>query len=148
MEIKDFVNKYWKEVVKSEQELHIPAIYLLAHAAIETKLDEQKSLNYIHGEQIIVQNVIKEDISKFKQFWIDLCNKIIRWFKKPIIESKEIIKQNISNTIDFLNNSKYDIKLHYIQNIDVLAETLYDDKQQLIDMVDKVRSALQELGHI
>jgi beta-N-acetylglucosaminidase len=148
MNIKDFVNKYWFEAIKAEKQLNIPAMYLLAHVAIETKLGEQKSINYIHGEEIVVLNNIKDDLSNFKKFWIDLYYKIKSWFKKPIIESKEIIKEDIDYTIDFLINSKYSIKLHYIQNLDLLAETLYDDKQQLIDIVEQVKQALIELKHI
>lgn len=148
MEIKDFVNKYWFIAIKGEQELCIPAIYLLSHMAIETKLGEQKSINYNHGEEIVILNDIKEDISNFKKFWIDLINKIKLLFKRGLKEEKQVLNQDMDNVLDFLVNSKYNPKLHYIQNLDQLAETLYDDKQELIDMVNKVKSILQELGHL
>lgn len=148
MEIKDFVQKYWNKAVEADKNLNIPAIYILAHAAIETKLGEQKTLNYIHGEEIVILNDIKEDLREFKQLWINLWLKIKSFFKSKEIKVKQDIKQDIDYVEDFLTNSKYNFKLQFVQNIDILGESLYSNKQELIDMVDKIKSTLQELKYI
>lgn len=155
MEIKDLVKKYWQNAVDAEIKLKAPAIYLLAHALVETEEGVQKAETLSHGFEVII--FVK--VSKFKQFWIDLYVKI----KSLFIKEVEIVAQNVTSTeehindyiIHFFNNVSYHAKFEYLQSIDRFADYVWRGKQyeyiymkKFKDTVNQIKEAMENNGHL
>ena len=155
MEIKDLVKKYWQEAVGAERKLKAPAIYLLAHAIVETDGGIHKAENLAHGFEVI----IPVKINKFKQFWIDVLVKIKSWFKK---EEQIVVKEVVSTEehvddyiIHFFNNVSYHAKFEYLQSIDRFADFVWRGKQyeyiymkKFKDTVNEIKETMSNNAHL
>lgn len=152
MEIKDFIKKYWHDAVNAERELKVPAVYLLAHAIIATDASKKKATELVHGFEVI----IPVKVNKFKQFWVDLWDKVKSWFKKE----EKIVTTKIERTdehiedyiIHFFDNVSYHAKFEYLQSIDRFAIYVWIGKKyeylytkEFKDTVNKIQEALKTI---
>lgn len=155
MEIKDLVKKYWQDAVDAERKLKAPAIYLLAHAIVETENGINKAAALAHGFEVI----IPVKISKFKQFWIDLWTKVKSIFYKKV----EVVMQEVSGTeehiddyiIHFFENVSYHAKFEYLQDVDKFARFVWMGKQyeyiytkKFKDTVNEIKEAMSSNTHL
>lgn len=147
MEIVSFIDKYWLDALKAEKKLKIPATYLIAHAGIETQLAETKAVNYLHGFEVI----IPVKVNAFKQFWINLWNKVKSIFNKEelVVETKIVNVED--NVKDFFTNVSYHAKFDYLQSVDRFAAYIYAGKSDIAtlsanfkDMVSKIQTLINK----
>lgn len=155
METKDLVKKYWQDAVSAENKLKIPAVYILAHAFVETENGISKAKTLTHGFEVIIP--IK--VSKFKQFWIDLWSNIKSFFSKKV----EIVVQEVSgieehiddHIIHFFNNVSYHAKFEYLQSTDRFAYFVWQGKEfeylymkKFKDTVNEIKEAMASNYHL
>lgn len=142
MNLTDFVKKYWHDAISLERKLFMPAVYLLAHAAINTELGTIKSDSLSHGFEVI----IPVKISWFKIIFI----KIKSWF----IKEKEVIKEVIivseqeatDNVKHFFENVNYHDKFLYLQSVDRFCKYLYGNKPNEAAMTQKFKETASTIS--
>lgn len=151
MELKNFVKKYWYIVIGVERKLKVPAIYLLAHAIMETEEGECKALNMSYGFEVI----IPVKINRLKQFYIDI-KYLFNKKEKVVIKEVFVPEEHIDDyVIHFFENVSYHAKFEYLQSEDRFAKYIWQGKElediyikKFKDTVTSIRKAMQDNKHL
>lgn len=141
MDLNSLFTNYWHKAIEAEQRLHVPAAYILAHAAIETDNSQHYASKYEHGFDVLVVNTT----SKFKKFFINIYDSIKNFFEYDIEIPRFPIDHIEEPIIEFFENINYHDKFKYIQSVSKFAEYLYKGKKDEKKLTAEFKETVQEI---